>query len=99
MATETTSAPIIDQRKGKEEFHPFVKWLINNRRVLTSTAFLLVMLIAFTVANPGVFMKFNTYRSVMITLPVYIFLFVPLLFTVTPCVIDLSFPAIAETSA
>jgi ribose/xylose/arabinose/galactoside ABC-type transport system permease subunit len=99
MAIETTSAPIIDQRKGREEFHPFVKWLINNRRVLTSTAFLLVMLVAFTVANPGVFLKFNTYRSVMITLPVSIFLVVPLVFTVTAGEIDLAFPAIVGMSS
>lgn len=99
MASESASTSVIDYRKGKEEFHPFVKWMIRNRRVLTSASFLLVMLVTFTIANPTVFTKFNTYRSVMITLPVSIFIVVPLVFTVTAGEIDLGFPAIVGMSS
>jgi ribose/xylose/arabinose/galactoside ABC-type transport system permease subunit len=84
----------IDRRKGREEVSPFVKWLRNNRRVLTSAAFLALMLIAFIIANPDVFTQFRTYRSVMIALPISIFLVVPLVFVTTAGEIDLAFPAI-----
>ena len=94
MATETTPTQAIDERKGKEEFHPVIKWIINNRRVLTSAVFLSVMLIGFTLANPDVFTRFNTYRSVMITLPVSIFIVIPLVFVITAGEIDLAFPSI-----
>lgn len=99
MASESASASVVDQRKGRDEFHPAVKWIITNRRVLTSAMFLIVMLVAFTAANPNVFTKFNTYRSVMITLPVSIFIIVPLVFTVTAGEIDLAFPAIVGMSS
>lgn len=89
----------VDRRKGREEATPFVKWLRNNRRVLTSAAFLMVMLIAFIIANPDVFTQFRTYRSVMIALPISIFLVVPLVFVTTAGEIDLAFPAIVGLSS
>ncbi|MCA9835853.1 MAG: ABC transporter permease [Trueperaceae bacterium] len=88
------STQSIDRRKGRDEVSSFQKWLRNNRRVLTSAAFLVVMLIAFTLANPSVFTQFKTYRAVMIALPISIFLVVPLVFVVTAGEIDLAFPAI-----
>ena len=93
------SSPAVDKRVGRDEAHPFVKWLRSNRRVLTSAAFMVVMLIGFTIANPEVFTQFKTYRSVMIVLPVSIFVVVPLVFVITAGEIDLAFPAIVGMAA
>lgn len=82
------------QQIAREEASGLVKWSRNNRRAITSTLFLIVMLIGFTFANPEVFSQFKTYRSVMIALPVSIFLVVPLVFVVTAGEIDLSFPSV-----
>ncbi|MCE2472908.1 MAG: ABC transporter permease [Anaerolineae bacterium] len=82
------------QQIAREDASGLVKWLRNNRRALTSTLFLIVMLIGFTMANTDVFTQFKTYRSVMIALPVSIFLVVPLVFVVTAGEIDLSFPSV-----
>lgn len=82
------------QQIAREEASGLVKWSRNNRRAITSTLFLIVMLIGFTLANPEVFSQFKTYRSVMIALPVSIFLVVPLVFVVTAGEIDLSFPSV-----
>ncbi|UCH24638.1 MAG: ABC transporter permease [Trueperaceae bacterium] len=84
----------VDQRVGRDEVHPLIKWMRNNRRVLTSAGFLFLMLIAFVIASPDVFTQFRTYRSVMIALPVSIFVVIPLVFVVTAGEIDLSFPAV-----
>lgn len=89
----------IDTRRGREETAPFIKWAHNNRRVLTSATFLGLMLIGFTIANPSVFTQFRTFRSVMIALPVSIFIVVPLVFVVTAGEIDLSFPSIVGMSS
>jgi ribose/xylose/arabinose/galactoside ABC-type transport system permease subunit len=89
----------IDRRRGREEVSPFLKWVRSNRRVLTSAGFLLAMLIAFIIANPDVFTQFRTYRSVMIALPIAIFLVVPLVFVTTAGEIDLAFPAIVGLSS
>ena len=60
---------------------------------------LVVMMAVFMVANPHVFLEWNIYRSVLTTLPVAIFLVVPLVFVVTAGEIDLSFPATMGFSA
>ena len=86
--------PSGQKQKARDDVSPLVKWARNNRRALTSTLFLIVMLIGFTMANPDVFSQFKTYRSVMIALPVSIFLVVPLVFVVTAGEIDLSFPSV-----
>ena len=51
------------------------------------------MMAIFLVANPRVFTTWALYSSVLTTLPVAIFLVVPLVFVVTAGEIDLSFPA------
>ena len=87
------------QQIAREDASGLVKWLRNNRRALTSTLFLIVMLVGFTLANTDVFTQFKTYRSVMIALPVSIFLVVPLVFVVTAGEIDLSFPSVVGLSS
>jgi simple sugar transport system permease protein len=78
--------------------HPHEHWLrgflLTNRAALGSLLVLLVMLLIFFTANPRVFSTWNLYTSVMTTLPVALFMTVPLVFVVTAGEIDLSFPAI-----
>jgi ribose/xylose/arabinose/galactoside ABC-type transport system permease subunit len=64
-----------------------------NRAPLGALAVFVVMMAAFMAANPRVFSEWNIYRSVLTTLPVALFLVVPLVFVVTVGEIDLSFPA------
>ncbi len=72
---------------------PGRKFMLTNRAALGSLAVFLLMLLAFTIANPTVFTSWTLYASVLTTLPVAIFLTVPLVFIVTVGEIDLSFPA------
>ena len=66
----------------------------NNRAALGTFAVFLVMMAIFFVGNPSVFSNWLIYRAVLITLPVALFLVVPLVFIVTVGEIDLSFPAV-----
>ena len=92
MESSASSTP--PKQKARDEASALIKWARNNRRGLTSTLFLFVMLVGFTMANTEVFSQFKTYRSVMIALPVSMFLVVPLVFVVTAGEIDLSFPSV-----
>jgi simple sugar transport system permease protein len=53
----------------------------------------LVMMTIFIVASPRVFLNWQIYQSVLVTLPVALYVVVPLVFVVTVGEIDLSFPA------
>jgi simple sugar transport system permease protein len=75
------------------------KWLYNNRRAVTSATFLAILLLVFLMLDPTVFTQFRTYRSVMIALPISIFVVIPLVFVVTAGEIDLSFPAVVGFSS
>ena len=57
------------------------------------------MIAIFMIANPAVFTHWPIYSSVLVTLPVALFLVVPLVFIVTVGEIDLSFPATMGFSA
>ena len=74
-------------------------FVINNRAALGSLAVFLIMILVFVVANPTVFTSWTVYSSVLTTLPVAIFLVVPLVFIVTVGEIDLSFPATMGVAA
>ncbi len=69
------------------------RFVSNNRAPLGSLAVFVVMLLVFLIANPTVFTTWTLYSSVLTTLPVAIFMTVPLVFVVTAGEIDLSFPA------
>ncbi|MEC7868324.1 MAG: hypothetical protein VYE00_11860, partial [Candidatus Poribacteria bacterium] len=64
-----------------------------NKACLGTFFFLVIMMVCFLTANPKVFTDPAIYNAVFITLPVVIFLVVPLVFTVTGGEIDLSFPS------
>ncbi len=73
--------------------HPLRVFIYDNRRALSAVAILIFMLVIFVFANPDVFTNPLTYRSIFTTLPVAIFLSVPLVFIVTGGEIDLAFPS------
>jgi simple sugar transport system permease protein len=73
--------------------HPVKRFVIANRASLGSLAVFILMMAIFVFANPRVFTTWALYSSVLTTLPVAIFLTVPLVFVVTAGEIDLSFPA------
>ena len=78
---------------------PLKRFVLTNRASLGSLAVFLIMLMVFVVANPSVFTSWTLYSSVLTTLPVAIFLTVPLVFVVTVGEIDLSFPATMGVAA
>ena len=73
--------------------HPLKRFVIANRASLGSLAVFVLMMAIFIWANPRVFTTWSLYSSVLTTLPVAIFMVVPLVFVVTAGEIDLSFPA------
>jgi len=75
------------------------RFVMNNRAALGSLAVFVVMILIFIAANPTVFTSWTVYSSVLTTLPVAIFLVVPLVFIVTVGEIDLSFPATMGVAA
>jgi ribose/xylose/arabinose/galactoside ABC-type transport system permease subunit len=78
---------------------PLRRFAHQNRAALGTLAVFAVMMTVFIIANPRVFSEWNIYRSVLTTLPVAIFVVVPLVFVVTAGEIDLSFPATMGFSA
>jgi ribose/xylose/arabinose/galactoside ABC-type transport system permease subunit len=86
----TTTAPVSNRSIKR---HPVRTFIYDNRRAFSALAILAVMLVVFFIANTRVFGNPLTYRSVFTTLPVAIFLSVPLVFIVTGGEIDLAFPS------
>jgi simple sugar transport system permease protein len=78
---------------------PIRRFVLNNRAALGTLAVFVVMMLIFIIANPRVFTSWQLYSSVLVTLPVALFLVVPLVFVVTVGEIDLSFPATMGFSA
>jgi ribose/xylose/arabinose/galactoside ABC-type transport system permease subunit len=94
MASETKAqSPDMDVSAGSIQRSPLRIFLFDNRRALSALAILIVLLSLFTLANPSVFGNPITYRSILTTLPISIFLAVPLVFIVTGGEIDLAFPS------
>ncbi|MBN8999901.1 MAG: ABC transporter permease [Rhizobiales bacterium] len=93
MSTSTPSA-VAKAASTHPSERPLRRFLIANRPALGSLAVFLVMLLIFFVFNPKVFSTWGLYAAVMATLPVALFMAVPLVFVVTAGEIDLSFPAV-----
>jgi simple sugar transport system permease protein len=89
--------PGIDDLHPAEQ--PFRKFILANRAALGSLAVFVVMLLLFFFANPRVFSTWGLYAAVLTTLPVALFMAVPLVFVVTSGEIDLSFPAVMGLSS
>ena len=98
MEPDLHSPPASARRAARNEWkHPSDHWLrgfvLDNRASLGTLAVFVVMMAVFMVANPTVFTTWYLYSSVLTTLPVALFVVVPLVFVVTCGEIDLSFPA------
>jgi simple sugar transport system permease protein len=75
------------------------RYFAANRAAIGTLVVFLIMIAAFAVASPRVFLHWPIYNSVLVTLPVALCLVVPLVFIVTVGEIDLSFPATMGFSA
>jgi len=87
---EATAAP---QEFDHPAERPMRRFVLANRAWLGTLAVFVVMMAIFVAANPRVFSSWGLYASVLTTLPVALFLTVPLVYIVTAAEIDLSFPA------
>lgn len=70
-----------------------------NRAAFGTFVVFAVMMAVFFLGNPVVFSDWRIYHSVLVTLPVALFLVIPLVFIVTVGEIDLFFPAVMGFSA
>ena len=70
-----------------------------NRLWIGTLGFFIVLLLIFISINPTVFLGASIYKSLMLTVPIAIFLVVPAVFVVTSGEIDLSFPSVMGMSA
>jgi len=75
------------------------KFVDRNRRPISALAVLAVLLIAFTIANPKVFLNAQLYTAVFTSLPLSIILAVPLVFVIAAGEIDLAFPSVVGVAA
>lgn len=89
------SKPLPTSPKARPQTSPFMQWVKRNRRAVSALVILIVMLGIFTLLNPRVFTNPITYRSIFISLPISLFVVVPMVFIVASGEIDLSFPATA----
>jgi ribose/xylose/arabinose/galactoside ABC-type transport system permease subunit len=78
---------------------PLRRFVELNRAAIGTFVVFAIMMLIFLIANPEVFTRWPTYSSVLVTLPVSLFLVAPLVFIVTVGEIDLSFPATMGFSA
>jgi len=77
----------------------FSSFISRNRRPISALGVLIVLLIAFTIANPKVFLNSQLYTAVFTSLPLSIILAVPLVFVIAAGEIDLAFPAVIGVAA
>jgi ribose/xylose/arabinose/galactoside ABC-type transport system permease subunit len=89
----------IDDRARRKYTPPLRRFVEQNRAAIGTFVVFAIMMAVFMVANPDVFTRWPTYSSVLVTLPVSLFLVAPLVFIVTVGEIDLSFPATMGFSA
>lgn len=90
-----TTTPLSTTSSAHSTRDTVVRWLRRNRRAISAVVILTVMLTIFTILNPRVFTNPITYRSIFISLPISLFVVVPMVFIVASGEIDLSFPATA----
>ena len=74
-------------------------FVYQNRLWIGTLTFFFVLLSIFIAINPSVFLSASIYKSLMLTVPITIFLVVPAVFVVTAGEIDLSFPSVMGMSA
>jgi simple sugar transport system permease protein len=90
-----TATTLSSTSKTRLQRRPLVRWVGRNRRAFSALLILIVMLGVFTLLNPRVFTNPITYRAILLSLPISLFVVVPMVFIVAAGEIDLSFPATA----
>jgi simple sugar transport system permease protein len=75
------------------------KALDQHRALISALAFFVFMMVVFTIASPEVWLNTQSYGAVFVSLPLYIFLVVPLVFVVVSGEIDVSFASVVGVSA
>jgi len=93
MNAATTPLPTTPRPRSNNS--TALRWFKRNRRAMSALVILIIMLTIFTIINPRVFTNPITYRSIFISLPISLFVVVPMVFIVASGEIDLSFPATA----
>jgi ribose/xylose/arabinose/galactoside ABC-type transport system permease subunit len=77
----------------------FKAYVQRHREFVSALAFLVIMLGAFTIASPGVFLRPQIYTAIFISLPISIILAVALVFVIVGGEVDLAFPSVVGISA
>lgn len=90
-----TTSPIEATTMTRFRRGPVAGFARNNRRAISAVVIFLVLLTIFTLRNERVFTNPTTYRAIFISLPISLFVAVPMVFIVVSGEIDLSFPAVA----
>jgi ribose/xylose/arabinose/galactoside ABC-type transport system permease subunit len=88
-----TAGTIQTAVKRQPDKNPVMMFIRRNRRAFSALLVFVVLLVIFTLANPKVFTNSITYRAIFLSLPINLFVVVPLVFIVASGEIDLSFPA------
>lgn len=88
-----TANSVLPAEKRRPQSTNFSRFIRRNRRALSALAIFLILLTIFTLANPRVFTSPVTYRAIFLSLPISLFVVVPMVFIVVSGEIDLSFPA------
>jgi ribose/xylose/arabinose/galactoside ABC-type transport system permease subunit len=89
---------LIENAPSAPSHKPRSALLTGNRAAFGTVAVFIVMMVIFFAGNPRVFSDWRIYNSVLVTVPVALFLVIPLVFVVTVGEIDLSFPAVMGSS-
>jgi ribose/xylose/arabinose/galactoside ABC-type transport system permease subunit len=95
---------IIDQKAPPQEQlarrpRRAMSLLSQYRELASALAFFVLMMLAFTIASPSVWLNSLSYTAVFISLPIYIILAVSLVFVVVSGEIDLSFASVVGVAA
>ncbi len=84
----------VERHPRSETRSTMSRFVLGNQAAIGTFAVFAIMMAVFFVGNPTVFSDWRIYNSVLVTLPVTLFLVIPLVFIVTVGEIDLSFPAV-----
>jgi ribose/xylose/arabinose/galactoside ABC-type transport system permease subunit len=87
------------RNQSRRQGQAVVAFLRSQSRPLSAAAFYLVLMLIFLALNPLVFLNPRVYAAVFESLPVTIFLAVPLVFVIASGEIDLSFPSVVGLGA
>jgi simple sugar transport system permease protein len=94
-----TQARVIDTSQRTAKARSIRLTAKENGSFLGALGFFVMMMIAFTVAAPEIFLEGNIFTAVFVSLPIFIMLATSLVFVVATGEIDLSFPSVIGIAA